>query len=55
MANAKGDSRSCPLAALPWPACEAIRKFMCERNPLDAAEVVWMADVPVSRPNTIAK
>ncbi|CAK9058036.1 Rae1-like protein, partial [Durusdinium trenchii] len=47
VAHAKGDPRACPLAALPWPACQAIRKFMCERNAFDAAEVVWkIADEP---------
>lgn len=52
VAHAKGDPRRCPLAALPWPACEGIRKFMCERNSLDAAEVVWKTADSLEMPAT---
>mmetsp|Transcript_47633 Transcript_47633/g.75809 ORF Transcript_47633/g.75809 Transcript_47633/m.75809 type:complete len:233 (+) Transcript_47633:3-701(+) len=52
LAHTKGDPRTCPLAALPWPACEGIRKFMCERNSLDAAEVVWKTADSLEMPAT---
>eukprot|EP00434_Breviolum_minutum_P036627 symbB.v1.2.032459.t1/scaffold3893.1/size48745/4 len=52
VAHAKGDPRTCPLAALPWPACQGIRKFMCERNALDAAEVIWKTENDEEMPET---
>ena len=41
VAHAKGDPRTCPLAALPWPACQGIRKFMCHLAYLDASFRRW--------------